>query len=302
MESALLNFNRVSCASAATTPNVTPIKPRLGRFVDFYSPEHLNITPKPKPRFVAAITNENRRFSTPEKCLDIDNRCRTVKAQKNNQNVWRNCSFEGNQSFPRLKHHIRSIKMDLETPTKVKTSVDLVRVDGHNGLRFNTSLASGDVTSSPAQSQTDRLQQNITNKAVFTIEPNTSKILIVNNKACSLLGYSSGELCDLCFSDLLHNRSNQKKFSLHAEDGDTSEDGTAVLLGGKRWDPDIPSAVLQTGAGSRVIQIIVRYYTTNYVNPVNSENNIQCKEISPAKYIIPHNILRWSWKGSVLYC
>ncbi|XP_047520416.1 PAS domain-containing serine/threonine-protein kinase isoform X2 [Pieris napi] len=106
-------------------------------------------------------------------------------------------------------------------------------VDGPNGLRFNTSLASGDVTSSPAQSQTDRLQQNITNKAVFTIEPNTSKILIVNNKACSLLGYSSGELCDLCFSDLLHNRSNQKKFSLHAEDGDTSEDGTAVLLGGK---------------------------------------------------------------------
>ncbi|CAF4863394.1 unnamed protein product [Pieris macdunnoughi] len=233
MESALLNFNRVPCASAAGTPNVTPIKPRLGRFVDFYSPEHLNITPKPKPRFVAAITNENRRFSTPEKCLDIDNRCRTVKAQKKYQNVWRNCSFEGNQSFPRLKHHIRSIKMDLETPTKVKTSVDLVRVDGPNGLRFNTSLASGDVTSSPAQSQTDRLQQNITNKAVFTIEPNTSKILIVNNKACSLLGYSSGELCDLCFSDLLHNRSNQKKFSLHAEDGDTSEDGTAVLLGGK---------------------------------------------------------------------
>ncbi|KOB77091.1 Uncharacterized protein OBRU01_04144 [Operophtera brumata] len=107
-------------------------------------------------------------------------------------------------------------------------------VDGPNGLRFNASLAT-DVAGSPAQSQTDRLQQTINpSKAVFTIEPNTSKprvslppclfalrksglsslerlrplgdassggpiqetysfpqILIVNNKACSLLGYSS---------------------------------------------------------------------------------------------------------------
>ncbi|KAM3967471.1 PAS domain containing serine/threonine kinase [Aphomia sociella] len=124
--------------------------------------------------------------------------------------------------------------MELETPTKVKPAVDLVRVDGPNGLRFNTSLAAGDVTGSPAQTQTDRLQQTINpSKAVFTIEPDSSKILIVNNKACSLLGYSSGELCGLRFSDLLRNR-NCKAFSLQdPEDGDVSEDGTIVLLSGK---------------------------------------------------------------------
>ncbi|XP_060808057.1 PAS domain-containing serine/threonine-protein kinase [Amyelois transitella] len=124
--------------------------------------------------------------------------------------------------------------MDLETPTKVKSSLDLVRVDGPNGLRFNSSLASGDVTGSPAQSQTDRLQQTINlSKAVFTIEPKSSKILIVNNKACSLLGYSSGELCGLRFSDLLRKRSC-KTFSLQEpEEGDASEDGTIVLLSGK---------------------------------------------------------------------
>ncbi|KAL0901832.1 hypothetical protein ABMA27_006995 [Loxostege sticticalis] len=124
--------------------------------------------------------------------------------------------------------------MELETPTKTKTAIEFVRVDGPNGLRFNTSLAAGDVTGSPAQSQTDRIQQVINpSKAVFTIEPNTSKILIVNNKACSLLGYSSGELCGLRFSDLLHKRSC-KTFSLHEpEDGDTSEDRTIVLLSGK---------------------------------------------------------------------
>lgn len=49
-------------------------------------------------------------------------------------------------------------------------------VDGPNGLRFNASLAN-DVAGSPAQSQTDRLQQTINpSKAVFTIEPNTSKV------------------------------------------------------------------------------------------------------------------------------
>lgn len=50
-------------------------------------------------------------------------------------------------------------------------------VDGPNGLRFNTSLAAGDVAGSPAQSQTDRIQQTINpSKAVFTIEPSSSKV------------------------------------------------------------------------------------------------------------------------------
>ncbi|XP_046965611.1 PAS domain-containing serine/threonine-protein kinase isoform X2 [Vanessa cardui] len=234
METAkILKFN-----SGATTElaDLTPVKPRLGRFLDAYSPEHLNLTPKHQRKLtLAVVTNENlNSLLTPEKHLIINDKCRTVKPQQNFCNVWSNCSFEGNQSFPRLNRRVRPIKMDLETPTKVKPAVDLVRVDGPNGLRFNTSLAAGEVAGSPAQSQTDRLQQSINpTKAVFTIEPNTSKILIVNNKACSLLGYSSGELCDLRFTDLLRKRSS-KTFKLHdAGDADISEDGTIILLSGK---------------------------------------------------------------------
>ncbi|CAH0724620.1 unnamed protein product, partial [Brenthis ino] len=234
METAKLpNFNR---GGTTESSEFTPVKPRLGRFLDIYSPEHLNLTPKPHPRLVFnQLTNDNQnKLLTPETHLDINNKCRTVKAQQKFNNVWSNCSFEGNQSFPRLSRRVRPIKMDLETPTKLKPSVDLVRVDGPNGLRFNTSLAAGEVTGSPATSQTDRLQQYINpSKAVFTIEPNTSKILIVNNKACSLLGYSSGELCGMRFSDLLRKRSS-KTFSLHeAEEADISEDGTIIVLSGK---------------------------------------------------------------------
>ncbi|XP_047029106.1 PAS domain-containing serine/threonine-protein kinase [Helicoverpa zea] len=230
MESAgLLNYQR---SSVADSSSLTPVKPRLGRFVDVYSPEHLNITPRPKPKLTfTEARDDSPNLHTPEKYTEVDFKCRTAKAQQRFRNVFSNCSFEGNQSFPRLSRKVRPITMELETPTKVKQAVDLVRVDGPNGLRFNTSLAT-DVAGSPAPSQTERLQQTINpSKAVFTIEPKTSKILIVNNKACSLLGYSSGELCGLRFSDLLRNR-NCKTFSL-PEDCDTSEDGTVVLLSGK---------------------------------------------------------------------
>ncbi|XP_061385658.1 PAS domain-containing serine/threonine-protein kinase isoform X2 [Danaus plexippus] len=229
MESArVLNLNRIA---ATDSLGFTPIKPRLRRFVDVYSPEHLNLTPKPKQK-LDLVSNVGKLYSTPDKPLSIDKECRTVKAHPNVCNAWGNCSFEGNQSFPRLSRKLRPLRMDLETPTKAKPAVDLVRVDGPNGLRFNSSLATGDAASTPTQM--DRLQQSINHsKAVFTIEPNTSKILIVNNKACSLLGYSSGELCDLRFSDLLRKR-NSKAFSIHeAEDGDISEDGTMILLSGK---------------------------------------------------------------------
>ncbi|KAL4713819.1 hypothetical protein ACJJTC_015473 [Scirpophaga incertulas] len=217
------------------TPGRTPVRPRLGRFVDDYSPEHLNLTPKNKQRFILNnLGNDSSELHTPEQCPELDYKCKTVKPQPRLHSTYINCSFEGNQSFPRLNRRVRPIKMELDTPTKVKPNTEFVRVDGPNGLRFNTTLVTGEVTGSPAQSQTDRLQQVInSSKAVFTIEPNTSKILIVNNKACSLLGYSTGELCGLRFSDLLHKR-NLKTFSLHEPaDGDSSEDRTIVLLSGK---------------------------------------------------------------------
>ncbi|RVE43908.1 hypothetical protein evm_011419 [Chilo suppressalis] len=226
------DFNR----DDAESPSCTPAKPRLGKFVDVYSPQHLNLTPNNKQKLDFGLRDESPDLYTPDKNSERrdDFKCRTVKPEARYRHVLGNCSFEGNQSFPRLSRRVRPIKMELETPTKVKPPSDFVRVDGPNGLRFNTSLAAGDRAGSPAQSQTDRLQQTINpSKAVFTIEPNSFKILIVNNKACSLLGYSSGELCDLQFSDLLHSRSSHA-FKLHEpEDADSSENRPMVLLSGK---------------------------------------------------------------------
>lgn len=70
------------------------------------------------------------------------------------------------------------------------------------------------------------------NKAVFTIHSKTSRILIVNKNACEMLGYSSKELCEIEFSDLLVNK-NKSHVSALAEGQLNSEDGTLVLLSGK---------------------------------------------------------------------
>lgn len=70
------------------------------------------------------------------------------------------------------------------------------------------------------------------NKAVFTIHSKTSRILIVNKNACELLGYSSKELCEIEFSDLLVNKTKGHVTAL-AEGQLNSEDGTLVLLSGK---------------------------------------------------------------------
>lgn len=50
--------------------------------------------------------------------------CRTVKPQV--RHAWREYSFDGNQSFPRVSRRLRPIRMELETPTKIKPA-DLVR-------------------------------------------------------------------------------------------------------------------------------------------------------------------------------
>lgn len=71
------------------------------------------------------------------------------------------------------------------------------------------------------------------NKAVFTIDSKTSRILIVNKNACDLLGYSSKELCEIEFSDLLLVNKTKSHVSALAEGQLNSEDGTLVLLSGK---------------------------------------------------------------------
>lgn len=84
-------------------------------------------------------------------------------------------------------------------------------------------------------------------KAVFTIDSHTSRILIVNHNACVLLGYTSRELCDMLFADLLAPSSsskaqlqphsgkaaNRSHVSALAEGQLNTDDGTMVLLSGK---------------------------------------------------------------------
>lgn len=117
-------------------------------------------------------------------------------------------------------------------------------VDGANGLRFSArrkgcftpgtgSPFSGSFVTSASESLLRVPQAGINpNKAVFTIDSKSSQILIVNNNACELLGYTPRELCDMQFSSLLTNQ-NKSHVSALAEGQLNSEDGTMVLLSGK---------------------------------------------------------------------
>ncbi|XP_037716009.1 PAS domain-containing serine/threonine-protein kinase isoform X2 [Drosophila subpulchrella] len=70
------------------------------------------------------------------------------------------------------------------------------------------------------------------NKAIFTIDANTGQIFIVNNKACQLLGYTSQELRNKGFFDLLNGKTESHISSL-AEMQIEGDEGRVVLLSGK---------------------------------------------------------------------
>lgn len=118
-------------------------------------------------------------------------------------------------------------------------------VDGSNGLRFTARKSKGcftPLTGSPfsnsfINSTSESLSRIVKsginpNKAVFTIDSKTSQILIVNNNACNMLGFTARELCDMQFSSLLTSK-NKIPVSALAEGQLNSEDGTMVLLSGK---------------------------------------------------------------------
>lgn len=111
--------------------------------------------------------------------------------------------------------------------------MDKIRVDGFNGLRFTPIRKSkGCFGSSYSASIVNPNSSINPNKAVITIDSKTSSILIVNKKACDLLGYQSRELCDVKFSNLLACK-NKTHVSALAENQFNSEDGTMILLSGK---------------------------------------------------------------------
>ncbi|XP_052895946.1 PAS domain-containing serine/threonine-protein kinase [Anopheles moucheti] len=169
-------------------------------------------------------------------------------------------SFEANQSFPRIgRRSIRYGGGQLSRASlvgKINSSVrlswhsmanmDRVRVDGSNGVRFTAFRPKGScyphgVASPYNNSYIASTSESIgrlpksdinPNKAVFTIDSKTSRILIVNRNACELLGYNSKELCEMEFTNLLLNK-NKMHVSALAEGQLNSEDGTVIILSGK---------------------------------------------------------------------
>lgn len=171
---------------------------------------------------------DKEQYQTPDKDYPVIEKWQTIKADR--RHVYNNLSFDGNQSYPRISRAFMQLKMEFETPPKSKQVPDLVRVDGPNGLRFNSTIAAaGEVGGCLLQTQSERWHPAISSsRAVFTIDPSNNKILIVNNKASSLLGYSSSELCGLRFQQLLKEGN-----PLLMREEDNNEDGTIVLLSGK---------------------------------------------------------------------
>ncbi|XP_069682889.1 PAS domain-containing serine/threonine-protein kinase isoform X2 [Periplaneta americana] len=70
------------------------------------------------------------------------------------------------------------------------------------------------------------------NKAVFTIDNKSSKILVVNGMACSLLGFTPEELCQMKLHQLLSGQHKTQLTALSEEQLDTKE-GNMVVLSGK---------------------------------------------------------------------
>ncbi|XP_058066306.1 uncharacterized protein LOC131215929 [Anopheles bellator] len=167
-------------------------------------------------------------------------------------------SFEANQSFPRVGKRLSrysqrfaaAIGSTGKSPLVISfdstAKMDRVRVDGSNGVRFTAFRPKGGCyphgVASPYNSSyiastsesIGRLPKSDINpnKAVFTIDSRTSRILIVNRNACELLGYSSKELCEMEFTGLLLNKSKMHVSAL-AEGQLNSEDGTVIILSGK---------------------------------------------------------------------
>lgn len=116
--------------------------------------------------------------------------------------------------------------------------MDKIKLDGFNGLRFTPYRKKGCFTPNSASPYSCSLFNPLSginpNKAVFTIDSKSSSILIVNKNACSLLGYSSREFCELNikFSNLLACK-NKVQVSALAENQFNSEDGTMTMLSGK---------------------------------------------------------------------
>ncbi|XP_068085180.1 PAS domain-containing serine/threonine-protein kinase [Anabrus simplex] len=183
---------------------------------------------------------------------------------------WRDFSFEGNQSFPRVSRY--KLRKEIDPGPLIQTNMERIRGDGLNTCSFSAGRTRGsfptgrfpDVPSArPIQPANDgsniKSLQGISdsawsfsssfisavgasssypitamnpNKAVFTIDIKSSQILVVNGMACGLLGYSPDELGQMKIHQLL-NEKHKTQITALAEEQLDPKDGNMVVLSGK---------------------------------------------------------------------
>ncbi|GAB0097562.1 PAS domain-containing serine/threonine-protein kinase [Sergentomyia squamirostris] len=214
--------------------------------------EVFNVSRTPESGFLqlSSEPGEERNY---EWCLSPiqDFRFHTPNQRTRRRGIRVENSFEAPQSVPRRLPRppdgSANVRRLLHWRQK-RLDMDKIRVDGPNGVRFTARRSKGCFTPggtgspftgnslvvSAASESLMRIPKSEINpnKAVFTIDSKTSQILIVNNNACILLGFSSRELCEMQFGMLLASK-NKQHVSALAEGQLNSEDGTMVLLSGK---------------------------------------------------------------------
>lgn len=172
-------------------------------------------------------------------------------------------SFEHNQSFPLLKpSHHRENYLSFISP---QVTMEKIRGDSLNSCRFSAGrrrcsfsslkplpdglagngdyfpasdaslTVSATICASASNSQPPGYHKTVMlnpNKAVFTFDFKTMKILVVNQMACRLLGFSPEELCGLTLVQLLNRQHAHTPYALSEEHLDTNH-GTTLGVSGK---------------------------------------------------------------------
>ncbi|XP_071112685.1 PAS domain-containing serine/threonine-protein kinase-like isoform X1 [Haliotis cracherodii] len=193
--------------------------------------KHLNITGKP-------IFMDKMVFGSPSYPSPLD-RVRTGRRDRALQMgiaASREESFEANQSFPKVTKS--KLQPDIPTtPVKLKN----FQCDGLNDVSFSPGLCKGSFAATPdPYSSGMSLNQSWSfynyigggqsgmafpttvrnpNKAICTIDANTSEILVANEMACELFSYEQDELLGRRLRDLIHlkPRDQQTMVESHLE-------------------------------------------------------------------------------------
>lgn len=177
--------------------------------------------------------------------------------------LWKDLSFEHNQSFPLTKPS--NPKSDHLAFLSPRITMEKIRGDSLNSCRFSAgrrrcsfspmkpitdalssaadhllpseanSRASPTLCASVNNLQPQAFHKTVMlnpNKAVFTFDFKSMKILVVNQMACRLLGFSPEELCGLTLVQLLNRQHAHTPYALSEEHIDTTH-GTTLGVSGK---------------------------------------------------------------------